>query len=88
MHCTEWRPRHAAWQFERHGGAAIGELIVVRPHWSVMEESSDDNRESWMTRLLWILAWAFAIYILFFELFVLDECWLKTFFIAKHAPPG
>ena len=24
--CTEWRPRHAAWQFVRHGGAAIGEL--------------------------------------------------------------
>jgi len=24
--CTEWRPRHAAWQFRRHGGAAIGEL--------------------------------------------------------------
>jgi len=24
--CIEWRPRHAAWQFERHGGAAIGEL--------------------------------------------------------------
>ena len=28
MRCTEWRPRHAAWQFECHGGAAIGELIV------------------------------------------------------------
>ena len=52
-----------------------------------MEESSDDNRESWMTRFLWILAWTFAIYILFFELIVLDECWLKTFFITKHAPP-
>ena len=22
----EWRPRHAAWQFGTHGGAAIGEL--------------------------------------------------------------
>jgi hypothetical protein len=27
---TEWRPRHAAWQSGRHGGAAIGELIVRR----------------------------------------------------------
>src|SRR2546430_2361439 len=26
MRCTEWRPRHAAWQFGSHGGAAIGEL--------------------------------------------------------------
>ena len=26
--CTEWRPRHAAWRYGRHGGAAIGELIV------------------------------------------------------------
>jgi len=52
-----------------------------------MKESSDDHRQSWMTRLLWILAWAFAIYILFFVLIVLDECWLETRFIAKHAPP-
>ena len=52
-----------------------------------MEESSDDNRKSWMTRLLWILTWAFAIYILFFVLIFLDECCLETFFIAKHAPP-
>src|SRR5437879_3517939 len=26
--CTEWRPRHAAWRYGRHGGAAIDELIV------------------------------------------------------------
>jgi len=26
MRSTEWRPRHAAWQFGSHGGAAIGEL--------------------------------------------------------------
>ena len=52
-----------------------------------MEESSDDNRKSWMTRLLWIVAWAFAIYILFFVLIFLDECCLEAFFIAKHAPP-
>src|SRR5437016_11596727 len=30
LRCTEWRPRHATWQFERHGGPAIGELIVPR----------------------------------------------------------
>src|SRR5437879_12310014 len=29
MRCTEWRPRHAAWQFGCHEGAAIGELIVM-----------------------------------------------------------
>ena len=28
MRSTEWRPRHAAWRFQRHGGAAIGELSV------------------------------------------------------------
>jgi len=27
MRSTEWRPRHAAWQFRSCGGAAIGELI-------------------------------------------------------------
>src|SRR5438045_1019974 len=27
MRCTEWRPRHAAWQFGSRGRAAIGELI-------------------------------------------------------------
>ena len=52
-----------------------------------MEESSDDNRQSWMIRLFWILAGAFAIYILCFEVIVLDECWLETRFIEKHAPP-
>ena len=30
MRVTEWRPRHAAWQFGSHRGAAIGELIVRR----------------------------------------------------------
>jgi hypothetical protein len=59
----------------------------VRPHWNVMKESGDDNRQGWMTWLLCILAWVFAIYILFFVLIVLDECWLETRFFAKHAPP-
>jgi hypothetical protein len=53
-----------------------------------MNESSDDHWHSWMIRLVRILAWAFAIYILFFVLIILDECWLETRFIAKRAPPG
>ena len=52
-----------------------------------MTAAEAHNRATWMTRLLWVLAWAFAIYILFFELIILDECWLETRFIAKHAPP-
>ena len=34
-----------------------------------------------------LLAWALVIYILFFMLVILDECWLETRFIEKHAPP-
>jgi hypothetical protein len=36
--CTEWRPRHAAWQIESHRGAAIGELIVRRQHHAAMHD--------------------------------------------------
>jgi len=50
-------------------------------------ESSDDNQRSWMSWLLSILAWAFAIYIVFFEVVILDECWLETYFISKHTSP-
>jgi hypothetical protein len=38
MRCTEWRPRHAAWQFGSCGGAAIGELIV-RPQMSIPQRT-------------------------------------------------
>lgn len=31
MHFTEWRPRHAAWQFGSYGGAAIGKLTSFKP---------------------------------------------------------
>jgi len=57
------------------------------PHLSVMKELGDDNRQDWMTWLLCVLAGAFAIYVLIFVLIVLDECWLETRFIEKHAPP-
>ena len=30
--CTEWRPRHAAWQFGSRAGAAIGELSRWAAH--------------------------------------------------------
>jgi len=52
-----------------------------------MNESSSDNQRSLVARLAVILVWAFAIYIILFVVIILDECWLETRFIAKHAPP-
>jgi hypothetical protein len=34
VRCTEWRLCDAAWQFDSHGGAAIGALIVRLLHTS------------------------------------------------------
>ena len=52
-----------------------------------MNELSDNQYQSWVSRLLGILFWAFAIYIIVFELIILDECWLETRFIENHTSP-
>ena len=51
---TEWRPRHAAWQFERHGGAAIGELsrCGIGHHASMGASSFSPECESYVGQLL------------------------------------